>query len=206
MTPTPAAVEKYKTILELLRTRNLGGGQQGVMEWGGGSSGSEIPLSGDIFKQAFGPPTRESSARRALDRALEDLSSFDGKAHIAINAIFDRDVGGYRDLEFYRERAPALAEEAERGVWILVAMLHDTPLYAPAPATMSDGEAQLQEMNDQAVYDTWARGRGEGRKSMEVIREIQDTYGVSERRVYQILERAKPPAEGGPGRPRKNFP
>jgi hypothetical protein len=215
--------EQREIILELLRTRNLGGGQQGVMEWRGSTKPeSEIPLSGDHFKNAFGvaadgpdaafSPTRESYSRRALEEAIEDLGNYDHKAYIAINGIFDRDVGGYRDLEFFTQRAPELAADAERGIWILTAMLHDKPLYVEFPRPMTPHEETQEGSRNRAVYDTWVRRKAEGARSMDVIHEIQGTYGISERRVYQILDQMTPPADDEPekkpkkrGRPKKKI-
>lgn len=203
---------KRETILELLRTRNLGGGQQGVMEWQGKCKReSEIPLSGDLFQQAFGVAvadpdapyisTREARSREILECAIEYLVPC---RRIAINAIFDRDVGGYGDLEFYTERAPNVAAVARKGIDDLVDMLEDADLYVSKPREMTEWEEERQKTDNQAVYDTWVRRRGEGAKSKDVVAELWEIYGVSERRIYQILEQMTPPEEKSKrGRPRK---
>jgi hypothetical protein len=213
--------EQREIIVELLRTRNLGGGMQGVMEWRGKvRPESEIPLSGDHFKQAFGVPTNgpgssyreadEASSREALEKAIEKLRDYDLSAYIAIQGVFDRDVGGYGDLEFFGERAPELAAHAHRGIALLTAMLppDEYRLYVDKPLSKEHAKAKtdFKTTSKQAIADTWARRKGEGAKSKEVVAEIRGTYGISERRVYQILQQMESPSEEetpNRGRPRK---
>lgn len=204
--------EQRRKIVELLRTRNLGGGQQGVMEWRGSTKPeSEIPLSGDHFKQAFGiggideaySPTKEAASRELLERAIGVLRDYDPHAYIAINAVFDRDVGGYRDLEFFAERAPIVAAEIERGIDRLAALLEGCSLYAEPARPMTEEEEGTLATNNRAVVDTWARRKGEGAKSKEIVAELRGTYGISERRIYQILEQMAPEEKSGRGRPKK---
>lgn len=214
--------EQHDVILALLRTRNLGGGQQGIAEWlGKPAFESEVPLSGDLWKHAFGIPLdrgdpgshymsmAEAHSRNLLEGAIDELRDYDHTAYIAINCIFNSDIGGYGDLEFFEERSPVLAKDARRGVWLLVAKLppEEYRLYAEPRVPKTDYEKKREKKDRRAVVDTWVRLKSEGYRSKEVLAEIRATYGISDRRTYQILDEFPPDEESEEtrGRPRKNF-
>jgi hypothetical protein len=198
--PTPEEVEQHGKILELLRTRNLGGGQQGVMEWRGNvRPSSEIPLSGDVFANAFGSgdfaiPTKEAYSRRALEEAIKDLARFFPHEYLAVSEVFDADVGGYGDLEYYERKAPAVAEAARRGAWLLVARLPPSEyrLVVEKHEPYTDDELEEMHRGNAGVYQMWRQAREEGLSRPEMVERITDTYGISERRLEQIIEQETP--------------
>lgn len=192
-------------ILELLRTRNLGGGQQGIMEWSGTKTrSSEMPLSGDHLKQAFGDGP-EARSRASLESAIKRVGKFDPEAYVALRNVFDADEGGYNDLEFYTERAPAVAEAAQRGIDWLVWLLPESRYkltVEPGRVPMTHDEREEQKRRNAGVYEMWTKGVANGEKKGVLVSQIADVYGVSERRVYQIVEQESP-LEHERGRPRK---
>lgn len=160
------------------------------MEWTGGKPGSEMPMSGDHLKMAFGAHD-EARSREILEETLESLGTYDPQAYMALRVVFDADTGAYNDYEYFTKH-PGNKEIVDRGVALIAAKLRDTNLYVMPLRPYTRREQDRRDSRDGSVYKMWCEGKESGRHRLDVIAEIRDMYGISERTVYQIVERQTP--------------
>ena len=169
----------------------------------GGGSASVVTQEGGGLKSERGVPiprdTHEEWSRAQVEQAVRGLADMYPANYFALNEVFNADVGGYRDLEFYSERQPQTARDAVFGVCLVGMALPPSryPLTVRFPRERTPAENTREFVRDHKIYQDYKNG--------VKVRHIAKAYNCSERRVYQLVERQRS-LEGEPkrgrGRPR----
>jgi hypothetical protein len=187
--------QQARVIVEILRTRCIGGGSASVLSLEEmGAPGRSAP------PRALPAQTIEEYSRDQVERAIERVGDMRPQAQRALNEVFNADVGGYRDIEWYAAHYPEIAREATFGVWLLLTQLPAAKymLDVRMPEERTPEENVAQFMRDHRIYKGYLSG--------VPVQIIAQDYNTSERTIYRIIRRQRE-LEGEParlpGRPRK---
>ena len=192
-----------EVVAEILRTRVLGGGSASVV------GGSKQQQHGSRAPGPLPDETAEEWSRRCVEHAIEAVAELSPRAYLALNEVFNPDVGGYRDLEHYQHSKPEVAREAILGFMLVLSQLPaaEYPLVVRLPEQRSPAENVEQFKRQTRIFNQYRELHEQGTWSSNgAVIKLAKEYNCSPRRIYQIIEQMRlyhGEPKRSPGRPRK---
>ena len=190
-----------EVVAEILRTRVLGGGSASVV--GGSKQQHSSRAPGPLPDE-----TAEEWSRRCVEHAIEAVAELSPRAYLALNEVFNPDVGGYRDLEHYQHSKPEVAREAILGFMLVLSQLPaaEYPLVVRLPEQRTAEENVEQLKRQLRIYEAYRDLTTRTYSSTGAVVRLASEYNCSPRRIYQIIEQMRlyhGEPKRSPGRPRK---